>query len=90
MHTHRTLPTHSHILTLTLQHIHTHNHSHTTCTYTQAHIRHTPQDFGATLIGEDGLMVMAGAESVEWYQIQQTHGFYVFDANPFAPLQTLL
>ena len=28
------------------------------------------QEVGGTLIGEDGLVVMAGAESVEWYQIQ--------------------
>ena len=27
------------------------------------------QEVGGTLIGEDGLVVMAGAESVEWYQI---------------------
>jgi hypothetical protein len=46
-----------------------------------------PQEVGGTLIGEDGLMVMAGAESVEWYQI---HGFQVFDAVPFAPVQPLL
>ena len=31
------------------------------------------QEVGGTLIGEDGLVVMAGAESVEWYQIHQTH-----------------
>jgi hypothetical protein len=35
---------------------------------------HTPQEVGGTLIGEDGLVVMAGAEQVECYQIQQTHG----------------
>ena len=27
--------------------------------------------------------------SVEWYQIRQIHGFQVFDAIPFAPLQLL-
>ena len=48
------------------------------------------QEVGCTLIGEDGLMVMAGAESVEWYLIHQTNGFHVLDAIPFAPLQTLL
>ena len=32
------------------------------------------QGVGGTLIGEDGLVVMAGAEAVEWYQILQTHG----------------
>jgi hypothetical protein len=31
----------------------------------------TSQEVGGTLIGEDGLVVMAVAESVEWYQ---THG----------------
>jgi hypothetical protein len=35
------------------------------------------------LIGEDGLDVMAGAESVEWYQLQ-------LDAIPFVLLQPLL
>ena len=34
------------------------------------------QEVGGTLIGEDGLVVMAGAESVEWYQI------HVVDAVP--------
>jgi hypothetical protein len=29
-----------------------------------------------TLTGEDGLVVMAGVELVEWYQIYQTHGFH--------------
>ena len=37
---------------------------------------------GGTLIVEDGLVVITGAEWVEWYQ---THGFQVFDAIPFAP-----
>jgi hypothetical protein len=36
------------------------------------------QEVGATLIGEDGLAVMAGAESVEWYHIYQTHGLMPF------------
>jgi hypothetical protein len=27
------------------------------------------QEVGGTLIGEDGLVRMAGVESVEWYQI---------------------
>jgi hypothetical protein len=27
---------------------------------------------------------------VEWYQINQTHGFHVFDAIPLVPFQTLL
>jgi hypothetical protein len=35
-------------------------------------------------------MVMAEAVSVEWYQINQTHGFHVFDAIPLVPFQTLL
>jgi hypothetical protein len=43
-----------------------------------------------TFIGENGLVVMTGAESVEWYQIHQKHGFQVFDAITFAPFQTLL
>jgi hypothetical protein len=38
-------------------------------------------------IVEDGLMVK---ELVGRYQIHQTHGFHVFDAIPFSPLQTLL
>jgi hypothetical protein len=49
-----------------------------------------PQEVSVTLIGEDGFMVVAGAELVEWSQIQQTHGFHVFDANPFIPFQPLL
>jgi hypothetical protein len=51
---------------------------------------HTPQEVGGTLIGEDGLVVMAGAESVEWYQLHQTCSFPVFDSIPFALFQTLL
>ena len=49
-----------------------------------------PQVFGGTLIGVSGLVVMTGAESVEWDQIHQTHGFHVFDAIPFTPFQILL
>ena len=41
-------------------------------------------------IVEDGLMVTTGAELVGRYQIDQTHGFHVFDAIPFSPFQTLL
>ena len=37
------------------------------------------------LSGEAGLVVTAGAEQVEWYQI---HGNHVFDTMPFAPFQT--
>jgi hypothetical protein len=37
------------------------------------HINRSQRKLG-TLIGEDGFMVMAGAELVEWYQIYQTHG----------------
>ena len=48
------------------------------------------QEVGGTLIGEDRLVVMAGAESVEWYQLHQPHGFHVFDAIPFTPFQALL
>lgn len=45
------------------------------------------QEVGGTLIGENGLVLKAGAESVEYYH---THGFQVFDAIPFAPFRTLL
>ena len=41
---------------------------------------HGTQEVGGTLIGEDGLVGMTGAESVECYQIHQTHGFQVSDA----------
>jgi hypothetical protein len=44
------------------------------------------QEVGGTLIVEEGLMVMAGAEWVEWYQ---THEFNLFDAIQFAPFQPL-
>jgi hypothetical protein len=50
----------------------------------------TPQEDGGTLIGEDGLVLMAGAESVEWYQLHQTHGFHMFDTIPFALFRPLL
>jgi hypothetical protein len=36
------------------------------------------QEVGGALIGEDGLVVMAEAELVEWYQIHQTHGLTPF------------
>ena len=42
----------------------------------------SPHDVGGALIGEDGFVVRVGAESVEWYQIHQTHGFHV--AIPFS------
>jgi hypothetical protein len=38
-----------------------------------------PQDVSGSLIRENGLVVMAGTELVEWYQI------HVFDAIPFTP-----
>ena len=46
-----------------------------------------PEEVGGTLIGDNGLVVTAEAESLEWYQTHQTH---VFDAIPFAPFQLLL
>ena len=46
-----------------------------------------PQEVDGTLIGEDVLTVLAGAESVDWYQ---KHGFQVFDAILFVPFQPLL
>ena len=36
------------------------------------------QEVGGTLIGVDGLVLMAGAELVEWYQLHQTHGLMPF------------
>ena len=45
------------------------------------------QEVCGTLIGENRLVIMAGAESVEWYQ---TDRFHVFDAIPFTPFQPLL
>ena len=63
----------------------------TSLTYNDlSHTYHQAQEVGGNLIGEDGLIVMAGAE---WCQIHQTHGFHgfhVFDAIPFVPFQTLL
>jgi hypothetical protein len=49
-----------------------------------------PQEVGGTLIGENGLVVVIGVGSVEWYETHQTHGFQVFDAIPLALFQTLL
>ena len=49
--------------------------------YTVSLVAH---EVGGTLIGENKLVVIAGEESVEWYQIHQTHGFQVFGAIPFA------
>ena len=46
-----------------------------------------PQKVGGTVIVENGLGVMTGVESVEWYQIPQTYGFQVFAAVPFAPFR---
>ena len=48
------------------------------------------QEVGGTLIGEDGLMVMTGGELVECFQIEQIHGFHLFNAIPFTPFQPLL
>ena len=48
------------------------------------------QEVGGTFIRENRLVVMTGAELVEWYQIQKTHCFQVFDAIPFAPFRPLL
>ena len=45
------------------------------------------QEAGGYLFGEDGLVVTAGAEELEWHE---THGFYVVDAIPFTPFQPLL
>ena len=42
------------------------------------------QEAGGNLIREKGRVVMTGAESVEW---NQTHGFQVSDAIPYAPFQ---
>ena len=57
--------------------------------YTPFHLL-PPQEVGGTLIGEDGLVVMAGVDYVEWFKIHQSHGFQVIDAILFAPLQPLL
>ena len=53
-------------------------------------IQHLPKahEAGGTLIGEDGLVLVAGAELMEWYQIHQTHGFHV--SIPFALFRPLL
>ena len=34
------------------------------------------QEVGGTVV-EDGFVVLAGAEWVEWYQMHHTHGFHV-------------
>jgi hypothetical protein len=47
-------------------------------------------EVGGTLIEKNGLVVVTGAESVEWYQIHQTHCFQLFDVIPFAPFWPLL
>ena len=39
------------------------------------------QEVGGILIGEDRLVVMAGAESVECYQIHQTRGLMPFHSR---------
>lgn len=49
-----------------------------------------PQVAGGALIGQDGLIVMAGIEFMEWYQTHQTHGFKVLDFFPFTLFQPLL
>ena len=38
-------------------------------------VRYEVQEVGSTLIGEKGLVVMTGAESVEWCQIHQTRDY---------------
>jgi hypothetical protein len=43
----------------------------------------TPQAAGGSFIGENGLVVMAGAESMEWYPTHQTCDFHVFGGIPF-------
>lgn len=45
------------------------------------------KEIGGILIGEDGLVVMSGAESVERHQ---TWFSRCFDAVPFTPFQLLL
>ena len=40
-----------------------------------SHTHCVPQEVGGTFIVEEGLVVMAGAELVEWYQIHHTDGF---------------
>ena len=63
---------------------------HVSCTCVYCVCMYMSQEVGSTLIGEDGLMIMTGAESVEWCQIHQTRGFQVFDAIPFAPFWPVL
>lgn len=41
------------------------------------------QEVGGTLIGENGLVVMAGVELVKLYQMHQTHSFHLFDSILF-------
>ena len=52
------------------------------------------QGVGGTLIGENGLVVMTGSESVEWYNMYQSHGLMLFHLlcsghyyEPFSPQQ---
>ena len=54
--------------------LHTYIHDRLAAAYMMIESACTAQEVGCTLIGEDGLVVMAGAE---WYQV---HGFHVFDA----------
>ena len=44
------------------------------------------QEVGGTFIGEDelGVVIMTGAELVEWYQIHQTHGLKPFHSLRFS------
>ena len=49
---------------------------------------HTPvrsklQEVGGTLIGEDGLVAMVGAESMQWYQVHQTHGHHLLHSSHY-------
>ena len=50
-------------------------------------LSHSAQEVGGTLIGKDGIVVMAGVELMEEHK---THSFNVFDAIPFYPFQPLL
>uniref|UniRef100_A0A8C8JBK7 Uncharacterized protein n=1 Tax=Oncorhynchus tshawytscha TaxID=74940 RepID=A0A8C8JBK7_ONCTS len=45
---------------------------------------------GHTVHSVLGLVLMTGAESVEWSQTHGFHGFQVFDAFPFAPFQPFI
>ena len=61
------------------------------CKHRHTHARtytHKSQEVGGTLIGEDRLVVMTGAEWVEAHNC--FHGFQGFDAIPFPPFRTLL